>query len=154
MAAPMILWVSSTSEGKCMKRKITTELAEASRDNGGIQSKSETTESERLGDGDFFVGAEDGAHGFADFAEGGVGFYGVVDERHEVLGAVRGLAKGVEAALDFGGRAFGAQLAQALGLAMGDSFVDLQQVHRFFRRYVVVYSDDDFFFFVDRHLVA
>jgi hypothetical protein len=35
-----------------------------------------------LGDGDFFVGAEGVAHGVADFAEGGVGFYGVEDEGH------------------------------------------------------------------------
>jgi len=34
----------------------------------------------RLRDGDFFVGAEDVAEGVADFAEGGVGFHGVVEE--------------------------------------------------------------------------
>src|SRR5882762_7349740 len=69
-----------------------------------------------LGDGDFFVGAEDGAHGFADFAEGGVGFHGIVDVRHEIFGTFGGFAEGVEAALDFGGRTIGAELAQALGL--------------------------------------
>jgi hypothetical protein len=35
-----------------------------------------------LGDGGFFVGAEDLAQGVADFAEGGVGFYGGVDGGH------------------------------------------------------------------------
>jgi hypothetical protein len=35
-----------------------------------------------LGDGYFFVGAEDLAEGFADFTEGGVGFYGSIDGRH------------------------------------------------------------------------
>ena len=41
-----------------------------------------------LGDGDFFVGAEDEAHGVADFAERGVGLYGLVDEGHQVLFAL------------------------------------------------------------------
>src|SRR5882672_8233413 len=107
-----------------------------------------------LGDGDFFVGAEDGAHGFADFAEGGVGFYGVVDAGHEVFGAFGGFAQGVQAALDFGGGASGAKFVQAFGLAVGDGFVDLQEVHWFFGGDVVIYADDDFLFFVHGHLVA
>ena len=35
-----------------------------------------------LGDGHFFVGAEDLAHGIADFAESGIGFYGGIDGGH------------------------------------------------------------------------
>jgi len=45
-------------------------------------SAQRTQRRKHLGDSDFFVGAEDGAYGFADFAESGVGFYGVVDEGH------------------------------------------------------------------------
>ena len=50
-----------------------------------------------LSDGDFFVDAEDVAHGVADFAEGGVGLYGVEDEGHEIGVAFGGAAKGFEA---------------------------------------------------------
>ena len=61
--------------------------------------------------GDFFLGAEDGAHGVADFAEGGLGFDSFVDEGHEILGVLGGFAPHVEAALNFdrgaGGRAVG-----------------------------------------------
>src|SRR5258708_28526271 len=107
-----------------------------------------------LGDGDFFVGGEVGAHGFADFGEGGVGFHGVVDVGHEIFGAFGGFAESVEAALDFGGRTIGAELAQALGLPVGYGFVNLEQVHRSFWSDVVVYADDDFFFLIHGHLVA
>src|SRR5689334_21473428 len=80
----------------------------------------------RLGDGDLFVGAEDVAHGVADFAEGGVGFYGVVDEGHQVFGAFGGVAESAEAAVYFRLGAAGAQFAEAFGLAVSDRFVDLQ----------------------------
>jgi len=40
-------------------------------------------------DGDVFVGAEGVAHGVADFAERSVGFDGIVDERHQVVFALR-----------------------------------------------------------------
>src|SRR3972149_3513536 len=40
-----------------------------------------------LSDGDFFVGAEDGAQGLADFAQGGVGAPAVENARHGGLGA-------------------------------------------------------------------
>jgi len=85
-----------------------------------------------LGDGDFLVGAEDVAHGVADFAERGVGFGGVEDEGHEVVGALGGGAQGVEAAGDFVFRTVGTEFAEAFGLAMGDGFVDLQNVQVFF----------------------
>ena len=62
----------------------------------------------RLGDGDFFVGAEDFAHGVADFAEGGVGFYSVEDVRHQIFGALGGLAQGAQASRDLVARALGA----------------------------------------------
>ena len=61
----------------------------------------------RLGDGDFFVGAEDVAEGVANFTKSGVGFYGVVKERHEVVFAPGARAQGIEAAVDFGLRAVG-----------------------------------------------
>jgi hypothetical protein len=63
----------------------------------------------RLGDGDFFVDAEDVAQGVADFAERGVGFHGVVKEGHEVVLALGGRAEGVEAAIDFGLGTVGAE---------------------------------------------
>ena len=40
------------------------------------------------------------------------------------------------------------------GLAVGDGFVNLQDVERLFFGDEIVYADDDFFFFVDGHLVA
>src|SRR6266446_9124310 len=70
----------------------------------------------RSGDGDFFVGAEDFAHGVADFAESGVGFYGVEEVGHQIFGALRGFAQCAEATRDFIAGALGAQLAQALCL--------------------------------------
>src|SRR5208337_4348590 len=106
------------------------------------------------GDGDFFVGAEDGAEGIADFAEGGVGFYGVVDEGHQVGAALGGFAEGVEPAIDFGGGAIGAELGEAGGLAVGYGFVDLQDFEGLFFGYVVVHAYDDFFFFIHGHLIA
>src|SRR5712692_66946 len=60
------------------------------------------------GDGDFFVGAKDGAQGVANLAQRGVGFDGLVDERHQVFGSFGGLAKRGEAAGDFVVRAFAA----------------------------------------------
>src|SRR5271167_3016736 len=84
----------------------------------------------KSGDGDFFVGAEDFAEGVADFAYGGVGFYGVEEEGHQVVFAFGGFAERVEATVDFGFGAIGAQLREALGLSMGDAFVDLENVQR------------------------
>src|ERR1700751_4053419 len=69
-----------------------------------------------LGDGDFFVGAEDFAHGVADFAECGVRLYGVVDKGHQVLAALRRFAQRPEPAGDLVARAFRAQLSQTLSL--------------------------------------
>ena len=55
---------------------------EKKREAEDLELKTENLGLNTLGDGDFFVGAEDEAEGFADFAQGGVGFYGVVDEGH------------------------------------------------------------------------
>src|SRR5882757_9340815 len=52
-------------------------------------------------DCDFFVGAEGVAHGFADFAEGGVGFDGVIDEGHEVVLALGCGSQSVESPQHF-----------------------------------------------------
>ena len=54
----------------------------------------------RLGDGDFFVGAEDFAHGVADFTKRGIRLDGVVDEGHEIFGGFCGGAQGGQAARD------------------------------------------------------
>src|SRR5579872_3054303 len=45
--------------------------------------------------GYFFVGAEDFAEGVANFAYGGVGFYGVEEIGHEIVFAFGGFAEGV-----------------------------------------------------------
>src|ERR1700685_1759831 len=55
-----------------------------------------------LGNGDFLIDAEGLAEGVADFAECGVGFHGFQEVRHQVFGAVGGVAQGIEAALDLG----------------------------------------------------
>src|SRR5437660_10377783 len=86
----------------------------------------------RLSDGGFFVGAEGVAHGGADFAEGGVGFYGGVDGRREVVFALSGVAERGKRAINFVLRAFGAKFIQALGLSLSYGFIDLQNLQRFF----------------------
>jgi hypothetical protein len=83
-----------------------------------------------LSDGNFFVGPEDLAEGVADFTKRGVGFYGIVEEGHEVVVSLGGSAKGVKAAIDFGLGAVGAKFFQTRGLAVSDGFVDLQDVER------------------------
>src|SRR5882762_5862013 len=107
-----------------------------------------------LGDGDFFVGAEDVAEGVADFAEGGVGFDGVVEEGHEVVFALGGGAEGVEAAIDFCLGAVGAEFFQAGGLAVGDGLVNLKHVKRLLFGNEIIDADDDFFFLVYGQLVT
>src|SRR4029077_2222327 len=89
-----------------------------------------------------------------DFAKGGVGFHGVVEERHEVFCAFGGVAERLEAAVNFGLGAIDAELFQAGGLAVGNGFVNLQNIQRFFFGNKIVHADDDFFLFVDSHLVA
>ena len=64
IAAPMMLRVNSLL---FIKVYFNTEYTEGT---------------EELRDGDFFVGAEDFAEGVADFADRGVGFYGVEEEGH------------------------------------------------------------------------
>jgi len=95
---------------------------------GGFNNQRSREHREELGDGDFFVGAEDVAEGVADFAEGGVAFHGIVDKRHEIVFAFGGGAQGAEAAVDLGLGAIGAELFQAGGLAVRDRFVNLQNV--------------------------
>src|ERR1700683_3667290 len=68
-----------------------------------------------LGDGHFFVDAEDVSHGIANFAEGGVGLHRLVNIRHRVFRAPSGFAKRCKAARHFVVRAFGAKLAETLG---------------------------------------
>src|ERR1700692_3365153 len=51
-----------------------------------------------LGDGDLFVGPEDGAQGIADLAEGGIGFDRVVEVRHQVFRAFGGPHENIEPA--------------------------------------------------------
>src|SRR5208283_2917453 len=86
--------------------------------------------------------------------EGGVGFYGFVEERHQIGGALGGFAYGGEAASDFGVGAIGAELGEAGGLAMGYGFVDLEDFEGLFLSDVAVHAYDDFFFFVHGHLIA
>ena len=62
--------------------------------------------------------------------------------------------RAVEAAVDFGLGAIGAKFLEALGLAMGDGFVDLQNFERVFLGDEIVHAHDDFFFAVDFHLIA
>src|ERR1700676_5117069 len=106
------------------------------------------------GDGDFFVGAEDGAHGVAEFAESGITFHGVEEVRHEVFLAFRGLAKRIEAALDFVVGALGAELGEAFGLAMRHRVVNLQSIERLLLGHEIVHAHHDFLFFVQLALVA
>src|SRR6267143_657251 len=120
----------------------------------GFQHRGHREQREELRDGDFFVGAEDVAEGVADFAEGGVGFHGIVDKRHEIVFAFGGGAQGAEAAVDLGLGAIGAELFQAGGLAVRDRFVNLQNVQRLFLGYEIIYADDDLFLFVHSHLVT
>src|SRR4029453_10701120 len=82
----------------------------------------------KSGDGDFFVGAESVAHGVADFAERGVRFYGGVDRWHEIVCSLRRLAKMRERAIHLVLGAFGAELFEALALAMRHGFVNLQDL--------------------------
>src|SRR6202522_654037 len=78
-----------------------------------------------LGDGHFFVDAEDISHGIANFAEGGICLHRLVNIRHGVFRAGCRFAQRSEAARDLVVRAFGAKLTEALGLAFGDGFVHL-----------------------------
>src|SRR5256885_14347743 len=78
-----------------------------------------------LGDGDFFVGAEDVAEGIADFAQSRVGLYRLEDVGHEIFSALRCLAQRSQAARDFVLRAFRTQFAQTLGLAARHGFINL-----------------------------
>src|SRR5229473_927866 len=107
-----------------------------------------------LSDGDFFVDAEDVAEGVADFAEGGVGFHGVVEEGHEVVFTLGGGAEGVEAAVDFGLGAIGAEPFQANGLALRHRLVNLKNLQRLFLSHKIVHADNNFFFFIDGYLVT
>src|SRR5437879_619761 len=83
-------------------------------------------------DGDFFVGANDRAHGVADVAQRGVGFDSLVDVWHQVLGAFGGLAQRRQAPFDFIARPLGAQLVQSLGLAKRSALIDVQDFDVFF----------------------
>ena len=59
---------------------------------GRRQFTAEGTENcTKLSDGDFFVSAEDIAHGVADFAECGVRFHCVEDVGHKIFFSLRGL---------------------------------------------------------------
>src|SRR5579863_99295 len=73
-----------------------------------------------LGNGDFLIDAEGLAEGVADIPERGVGFHGFEEMRHQVFGAVGGVAQGIEAALDFAVGAFCAQFAEPGSLASLD----------------------------------
>src|SRR6516165_4024602 len=106
------------------------------------------------GNGDFFVGAEDGAQGFADFAEGGVGLHRIINERHQIFRTLRGLAQSVEAALHSGAGTLGTQLTEPGGLAVPYGFINLQNLQRFLLCDIVIHADDDFFLFVYGHLVT
>src|ERR1044071_7511912 len=67
----------------------------------------------------FFVGAEDGAHGVADFAERGIGFYRVVYVRHQVFVAqapVGGWGRSRRPVVGLGGLAQREQGALDLGV--------------------------------------
>lgn len=107
-----------------------------------------------LGDGDFFVDAEDVAKRVADFAESGIGFDGFVDVRHQIFVALGGFAQRFQAALNFSARAIRAEFVQALGLAMRDGFVDEQRIDGFFLGDEIVHADNDFFLAVHFHLIA
>src|SRR5216683_775535 len=114
----------------------------------------EHREEEELGDGDFFVGAEDFAHGVADFTERGVGFYGVEDVRHQIVAALRRFAQCAQATRDFVARSLGAQFAQALGLTVRNSLIDLQSVQRVLFRHEVIHADNNLLLLVDLDLIA
>src|SRR5215470_3641800 len=102
---------------------------------------------------DLFVGAKSVAHGVADFAEGGVGFDGVVDEGHQIIFAFSRGAKSGEAACDFVARALSAELLQSLGLAMRDGFVNLQNLEWLFFGNKRVHADHELFFVVEFTLI-
>jgi hypothetical protein len=67
------------SLGERVSRKI---YRRASRDAKDDRGASSGLVQNNLGDGDFFVGAEDGTHSFTNFPERGVGFHSIKDERH------------------------------------------------------------------------
>src|ERR1700678_397093 len=71
-----------------------------------------------LGDGHFFVDAEDVSHGIANFAKGGVRLHRFVNVRHGIFRARSGFAQRCKAARNLVVRAFSAKLAEPLGLAL------------------------------------
>jgi len=60
----------------------------------------------------------------------------------------------MEAAIDLGLGAVGAELYQAGGLAVRHGLVNLQNVQGLFVGYKIIYADDDLFLFVHSHLVT
>src|SRR5215472_6925299 len=81
-----------------------------------------------LGDRGFLIGAEHGAHGFANLPQRRIGLHRVVDKGHQVVIAFGGFAECVEAARDLARGTFRAQLAEALGLAVRHGLVDLEDL--------------------------
>src|SRR5262249_47334934 len=102
-----------------------------------------------LRDGDFFVGAEGVAHGVADFAEGGVGFDSVINERHQIVFAFGCVAERGKPPCDFIAGTVGAEFVQTLGLAMSDGIIDLQNFEWLFFRHKRVDADHQLFFVVE-----
>jgi len=106
-----------------------------------------------LGDRHFFVNAKSLAHRVADFAQRGVGFYGLEEIWHQVLGSSGRFAQRVQATFYLGVRAICAQVAQTVALAMRHGFVYLQNLERLFLGNVIIHANYDFFFAVNRLLV-
>ena len=107
-----------------------------------------------LGDRHFFVDAKSLAHCVADFTERGVGFYGLEEIGHQVLGASGRFAQRVQAAFDFRVRAICAQFPQAVALAMRYCFINLQNIERLFFGHIIIHADYDFLFAINGYLIA
>src|SRR6516164_3310732 len=83
-----------------------------------------------LGDGDFLVGAENVAHGVANFSQRCVGLHGIEDVKHEILVALGGVAQRAKPAVHLGLRTLGAEFSEALRLAPRDRLVNRQELQR------------------------
>src|SRR3990172_891417 len=97
-----------------------------------------------LGHGDFFVGAEDGAEGVADFAQGGVGAHAVEDARHRVLVAAGGGLQILECLGDAAVVALAPHLGKPFTLLASHRLVNLENLQRrLLSSHIVVDADDD-----------
>src|SRR5580704_11183337 len=98
----------------------------------------------RLSNGNFLVHAKHTAKRVADFAQSGIRFHGVAQQRHQIAVAFAGAHQRIEAPEDFFAGALRPQFSQALLLDSRHPFVNLEHVDRCLLAGIFIYPYDDF----------